>query len=227
MAASLAGAKAGLGSAEAAARTAGDERRRAEALFARNAVARAVRDRRVLDADRADRAEDEARAALRRVRAPEGEQPDVALARQGLLAARARAEQARADLAASRVTAPIDGRILDIHARPGERIEGAGLLDMGDVAHMMARIEVYETDIARVVLGDPVSLAAPPFAGPLRGRVERIGRQVGRQTVVDADPSANTDARVIDVWAVLDPASIDRAQGLTNLQVTARIGDGR
>lgn len=223
--ASRAAAEAALHSAEAAAATAQAERERAEALFERNALARSALDQRVLAADQAARAVEEARAALVRWQARNGEQPDVALAREEWTAARARADLARADLAASAVQASTGGMILDVHARPGERIGEAGLLDMGDVAAMMARIEVYETDIARVALGDPVTMTAAPFGEPLHGRVRRVGHQVGRQTVVEADPSASTDARVVEVWAALDGPSTKRARGFTNLQVTARVGE--
>jgi HlyD family secretion protein len=53
--------------------------------------------------------------------------------------------------------------------------------------------------------------------------VTRIGLEVGRQTIVDAAPAANTDARVIKVTVTLDPASSEVAKRFTNLQVTTRI----
>ena len=42
--------------------------------------------------------------------------------------------------------------------------------------------------------------------------------------MINTDPSANTDARVIEVHAELDPASSRRAADLSNLQVTAVFG---
>ena len=61
----------------------------------------------------------------------------------------------------------------------------------------------------------------------LKGSVIRIGLEVGRQTVVDANPAANTDARVVKVTVALAPDSSSLAQRFTNLQVTARITSGR
>jgi HlyD family secretion protein len=59
---------------------------------------------------------------------------------------------------------------------------------------------------------------------PLLGHVTRIGAIVRRQSMINTDPSANTDARVIEVHAELDPASSLRAADLSNLQVTAVFG---
>jgi HlyD family secretion protein len=57
----------------------------------------------------------------------------------------------------------------------------------------------------------------------LKASVTRIGLEVGRQSLVDATPAANTDARVVRVQAALDDESSKLAQRFTNLQVTARI----
>jgi HlyD family secretion protein len=75
-------------------------------------------------------------------------------------------------------------------------------------------------------LGNPVEVTAEALPQPLKGRVTRIGLEVGRQTVIDANPAANTDARVVKVTAALEPGSSRLARRLTNLQVTARISTG-
>lgn len=46
---------------------------------------------------------------------------------------------------------------------------------------------------------------------------------MGRQTLVGADPAANTDARVVEVTVALDEASTALARRFTNLQVLSRI----
>lgn len=60
--------------------------------------------------------------------------------------ARADLDAARARLELTRVPAPIDGQILEIHARAGERVGEEGVLEMGDTGKMVAVAEVYETD---------------------------------------------------------------------------------
>jgi HlyD family secretion protein len=58
---------------------------------------------------------------------------------------------------------------------------------------------------------------------PLAGRVSRIGLAVRRQSVVNADPTANTDNRVVQVQVLFDAEGSRRAAPFTRLQVRAAI----
>jgi HlyD family secretion protein len=73
-------------------------------------------------------------------------------------------------------------------------------------------------------VGEPAEVVGEPLPQVLKGAVTRNGPEVGRQTLVDANPAANTDARVVTVTVALDPESSRLARRYTNLQVTARIG---
>ena len=66
-------------------------------------------------------------------------------------------------------------------------------------------------------------MTTPAVSDTLQGTVERIGLRVEQQQVVDEDPAANIDARVVEVQIRLDPNSSEKVVGLTNLQVTATI----
>ncbi|GAB5429610.1 MAG: hypothetical protein Devi2KO_30690 [Devosia indica] len=180
----------------------------------------------------AARAADTARADLERLRAsltryetgPEGEQVDIAVAAADLSAAEAAVEQARTDLDRARVLAPRDGTVIEVAARAGERPPADGLLRMGDTEQMEAEIEVFQTMVPRVEVGQSVLLVSGVLGDePLTGTVSRIGTLVGRQNVTADDPSANTDARVLLVTVALDPASSARAARYVNLEVVARI----
>jgi HlyD family secretion protein len=57
----------------------------------------------------------------------------------------------------------------------------------------------------------------------LKGTVSEIGQKVLRQNVVNTDPTANTDSRVMEVRIRLDNASSEKAEKFTNSQVTAKI----
>ena len=91
---------------------------------------------------------------------------------------------------------------------------------------MQAELEVYQTDLARVAVGQAATLTSPALAAPLTGAVVRIGLEVERQTVLAADPAANTDARIVRVTVALDPESSVRAASLTGLEVVGRIATG-
>ncbi|EED31764.1 transporter, MFP family [gamma proteobacterium NOR5-3] len=141
---------------------------------------------------------------------------DLAVARAELLAARAELDMAR-------VRAPISGQVIKIHTYPGERVESDGILELAKTDRMYAVAEVYETDIARVREGQPATVMAPALAEPLTGTVERIALQVGRMDVLGTDPIAKTDARVVEVFILLDDSPA--VAQLTNMQVEVVIGN--
>ncbi|AOG12826.1 HlyD family efflux transporter periplasmic adaptor subunit [Agrobacterium sp. RAC06] len=182
--------------------------------------------------EEAERAADTARADLDRLRAsmtryesgPDDQQVDIAVATADLAAAEAAVEQARRDLDRGRVLAPQDGAIIEVSARAGERPPADGLLRMGDTARMEAELEVFQTMVPRVAVGQSVSLVSGVLGDEqLTGTVSRIGTLVGRQSVTADDPAANTDARVLLVTVALDEASSLRAASYVNLEVVARI----
>ena len=89
---------------------------------------------------------------------------------------------------------------------------------------MHARIEVYESDIARIQLAQPVSLSSENggFDGQLKGRVIRISPQVQQREVLSIDPTGDADARIVEVMVALDDADARRVIKLTGLKVIAR-----
>lgn len=142
--------------------------------------------------------------------------------------ARAQLQRVRTDLVNTELRAPIDGTVLRIHARSGERPGDDGILELGDSARMEALVEVYESDIGRVRLDQSVRLTSENggFDGTLRGRVIRISPQVRQRDVVatdPADPIADADSRIIEVRVSLDSADARRVQDLTGLKVIARL----
>ncbi|MFT6526638.1 MAG: HlyD family secretion protein [Celeribacter sp.] len=155
------------------------------------------------------------------------DQPDIAVAKANVQAAQAAVTRAQSDLDRSVVRAPIDGVVLDILTRVGEKPDAAGLMSLGDTSQMMVEAEVYQTLIGRVMIGDPVTVTAEAIEGTLVGHVEAIGLEIGRQSITSDDPAANTDARVVDVIVRLEAASSLRAERLTNLQTVVRIDGGR
>ena len=128
-----------------------------------------------------------------------------------------------AEARARRLTliAPIDGRILNILVKPGEMTTAGPILAMGDTERMRAVAEVYETDIARVKVGQVATVSSRALANPIRGKVARVGSMIFKNDILNVDPAARADARVVEVWIDLDDAAAT-AQ-LTNLTVDVRI----
>ena len=212
---------------------------RYEALHLARAISVAERDTRQLAYTTAQRQLQEAEAALSRTQAIVQQQirqaranldrlaevrpVDVSAAQTQVQAALAGVARAEADLAQTQVKSPRSGQILEIYTQPGETIGPQGIAILGQTQQMIAVAEVYQNDIAKIQPGQRATLTSSALATPLTGTVKRVGLQVGQQRVIDEDPAANLDARVVEVYLQLDAGSSQRVAGLTNLQVTVTI----
>jgi HlyD family secretion protein len=139
----------------------------------------------------------------------------------------ARAELVRVgtDLMNTELRAPIDGTVLRLNARVGERAGDKGILDLADSDRMEALLEVYESDIDRVRLGQLATITSENggFDGSLSGRVSRISPQVRQREVLSTDPTRDADARIVEVRVRLEPEDARRVRDLTGLKVIARL----
>ncbi|HMK29174.1 MAG TPA: HlyD family efflux transporter periplasmic adaptor subunit [Terriglobales bacterium] len=148
-------------------------------------------------------------------------QTDVDVAESELRVSQAEAAHARAQLKTAMVYAPANGRILKVHAYPGEEPGPDGLLDLGKTDVMYVEAEVYETDIARVRPGQRATITSDVFPSTLSGVVERVGYTLSKNTVLPLDPVAYADARVFKVRIRLDNGN--EVAGLINSKVNVVI----
>lgn len=83
--------------------------------------------------------------------------------------------------------------------------------------------EVYETDVGLVKPGQPATITSRngAFESTLTGTVEEVGLQIFKNDVLDDDPAANADARIVEVRIAIDQD--DAVATLTNLQVDVLI----
>lgn len=144
---------------------------------------------------------------------------DVAIATAELAEAKASVKQAQANLDLAYLKAPQDGQILEIYTYPGEVVTEKGIVAIGDTQQMYAVAEIYETDISRVTLGQSATITSIGYVGRLQGTVAEIGLQIAKQDVLNTDPAAAVDSRVVEVKIKLDRASSEKVSNLTNLQV--------
>lgn len=194
---------------------------RAQELRKSKAVSEDSLDMRVTDVDvlRRELAQYEsALVALAEIRVVDLEKAEAEVAR-----ARATVQRAEADLEISMIRSPIDGEILKIHTRVGERIGSEGMLDLGDTRQMDVVAEVHEADILKVKRGQPATIIMRNPGATLYGRVIEVGRLVGRKDVLSNDPVDDTDARVVEVRIRLNDEDGQRVSGLSWAKVEVTI----
>ena len=146
----------------------------------------------------------------------------------GVDQARAALAEARSNLAKTRLTAPIDGRVVRLAVEEGEVAvpgtfsrETGLLMTIADLSVVLARVQVDETDVVRLHLGDSVSVSIDAFPDTtFVGRVTEISNSA-KLSQTGAASGGSTDRAVdFDVEITLDkpPAGIR-----PDLSSTARI----
>ena len=133
--------------------------------------------------------------------------------------------KAQAELRQSYVKAPSSGEILKIHTKSGEMMGVNGIAEIGQTDQMFVVAEVPEDSISKIRLGQTATISSDngTFNGQLKGKVTEIGRKIGKKDVLNNDPAADIDARVVEVKIALSPEFNQQVSGLTNAKVTVEI----
>jgi HlyD family secretion protein len=114
---------------------------------------------------------------------------------------------ALADAKTSTILAPSDGRVIEIHAWPGEQVGPDGILELAPNAPMYAVAEIAEVDAARVRVGQRATISGGALDKPLQGAVERISPKVLQNQIMPVSPTNFSDSRVIEVWIRIDDSN--------------------
>jgi HlyD family secretion protein len=150
---------------------------------------------------------------------------DIQGAQAELARAQATARQSQAELSEAYVRAPIAGEILKVHSRAGESPSDKGIVEMGQTSQMVAVAEVYESDVRKLRVGQSATIKSESgaFTQNLKGTISYIGLQIGKQDVLNTDPAADSDSRVVEVKIAIDPTDSTTVKGLTNSKVSVQI----
>ena len=150
---------------------------------------------------------------------------DIQGAQAELSRAQATARQAQAELTEAYVRAPITGEILKVHTRAGESPSDKGIVEMGQTSQMVAVAEIYESDVRKLKVGQTATIKSESgaFTQSLKGTISYIGLQIGKQDVLNTDPAADSDSRVVEVKIAIDPTDSTTVKGLTNSKVAVTI----
>ncbi len=151
---------------------------------------------------------------------------DVQKAEAELSKAIANFKEAKQDLELTYIKAPIASQILRINAYPGEMVnQEEGVVELGQTDRMMVIAEIYESDISRISLGQQAKIVSEggAFTDEIQGKVTHIRPQIRKQDVLDTDPAADVDTRIVEVKIRLDSKSSKKVAQLTNSKVVVKI----
>jgi RND family efflux transporter MFP subunit len=133
---------------------------------------------------------------------------DLDEARRDLDTSRARLETARAtvvrheaQLAKTRIVAPLSGVVIARHVDAGETVEsGARIVTVADLSRLRVEAEADEADAAALAEGAPATVTADGYPGrSWRGTVEEIADAVTLRKLKPQDPARPTDTRILTV----------------------------
>ena len=135
---------------------------------------------------------------------------DREFAEADLRLARAILEEARARYAKTLIKSPIDGTVLRKHHRSGESVSNSStvpdpIVTIGDKNILRVRVDVDETEIGKVHVGQRAYVTADAFGGQkFWGRVVHVGEQLGRKNVRTDEPTERVDTKILETLVELD-----------------------
>jgi HlyD family secretion protein len=134
---------------------------------------------------------------------------DLKRARAELDQARAQLAEATAMLDKTIVRSPIDGIVLRKKMKSGESITALSnqpIVTIGDCSRLRVRMDVDETDVAKVEVGQSAWVRADAYGDSrFQGKVICIGRMLGRKNVRTDEPAEKSDVKVLETMIELDP----------------------
>jgi HlyD family secretion protein len=150
---------------------------------------------------------DSARERLSLVQAGAREE-DRAHADAEVALARAALDEARAVLEKTYVRSPIDGIVFRKFRRAGESVStqfDAPIVTLADRSRTRVRVDIDETDIARLRAGQRAYVTADAFGDRrFSGRVVRVGQMLGKKNVRTDEPTERVDTKILETLVELE-----------------------
>jgi HlyD family secretion protein len=129
--------------------------------------------------------------------------PDMEIARAAVNEARAQVKQVSTEIDRATVVAPVDGVVLQVNVRTGERVsdrDAKALVVLGDVSTQHVRVDVDERDIARFRPGAPArAYSRGDTAHEMKMRFVRVDPFVVPKKSLTGDNTERVDTRVLQV----------------------------
>jgi HlyD family secretion protein len=123
--------------------------------------------------------------------------------------ARARVQEAEALLEKTYIRSPLNGVVLHRYLKTGESVStnpSTQVLSLGDTSRLRVRVDVDETDVARLAPGQTAWVTADAYGKrKFTGRVVQIGQKLGRRNVRTDEPAERVDTKILETLVELDP----------------------
>jgi HlyD family secretion protein len=188
------------------------ELHRRQELFSAGVVSREELDRYAREADVAQ-AKYEAAVQQHALVDDRAREEDQSFAEADLKLAQAQLEEAQARYDKTFIRSPIDGTVLRKHHRRGESVSNSStvpdpVLTIGDRKTLRVRVDVDETDVSKVTVGQKAYVTADAFGKQkFWGHVVRVGQQLGPKNVRTDEPTERVDTKILETLVELDPGS--------------------
>jgi HlyD family secretion protein len=205
-------ARSSVNEAKAVTENAKSELHRRQELFSAGVVSREELERYAREADVAQ-AKYEAAVQQHALVDDRAREEDQSLAEADLQLAQAQLDEAQARYDKTFIRSPIDGTILRKHHRSGESVSNSStvpdpVLTIGDRKTLRVRVDVDETDVSKVNVGQRAYVTADAFGKQkFWGHVVRVGQQLGPKNVRTDEPTEKVDTKILETLVELDPGS--------------------
>jgi multidrug resistance efflux pump len=134
--------------------------------------------------------------------------PDIDIAQAAIDEALAQVEQTKTEIARATVAAPVDGVVLQVNVRPGERVserDSEALVVLGDTSTFHVRVDIDERDIARFRPGAPAkAFPRGETAREMAMRFARVEPFVVPKRSLTGDNTERVDTRVLQVLYAIE-----------------------
>jgi len=118
-----------------------------------------------------------------------------------------RVDNAKRTIEDALVRSPLDGVVVQIFSRQGERVSPAGIVKVVDMNQLRVLADVDELHVGRLKPGGKVDVTFRGNNDVYKGTIERIAPTVKRMQRVEPDGGSSTDARVVQVEIKIDDSS--------------------
>ena len=138
---------------------------------------------------------------------------DRSMAEADLRLAKAQLQEAQAKYEKTFIKSPLDGTVLRKHHRSGESVSNSAttpdpVLTLGDNRVLRVRVDVDETDVSRVRLGQKAYVTADAYGKQqFWGRVVQVGEQLGPENIRTDEPTERVDKKILETLVELDPGT--------------------